>query len=73
MTNANVEKKKKKKKKTKRQKHKSYTEVNSYKKWNKHRGIKEFLQKKLYWHNGKDVTMSCRMQTTVSQLKWRQN
>jgi len=32
MTNANVEKKEKKKKKTKRQKHKSYTEVNNYKK-----------------------------------------
>jgi len=42
MTNANVEKKKKK---TKRQKHKSYTEVNNYKKINKHRGIKEFLPK----------------------------
>jgi len=40
------------------------------KKWNKHRGIKEFLQK-LYWHNGKDVTMPCSTQTTEVLLGWK--
>ena len=38
--------------KEKNTKKESYTEVNNYKKWNTHRGIKEFLQK-LYWHMGR--------------------
>ena len=51
MTNANVEKKK-----YKTPKRKSYTEANDHKKWNKHRGIIEFLLK-LYWHMG--MTWPC--------------
>jgi len=49
MTNANVEKNKRKN----NTKNESYTEVNNYKKWNKHRGRKEFLQLSimLYQHS----------------------
>ena len=65
MTNINVEKKKN------TPKNESYTEVNNYKKWNKHWRIKRDFTKTILAY-GKDVNhVLYRMQTTGVLLTWK--
>ena len=49
----------KKNKKKNNTKNESYTEVNNYKKWNKHRGRKEFLQLSIMLYQRRAFALCC--------------
>ena len=49
----------KKKQKEKQHQNESYTEVYNYKKWNKHRGRKEFLQLSIMLYQRRAFALCC--------------